>query len=156
MKRTVAVGILLGGLSLSACSSSSSSSLPPAPSYGTVQANLTATTCQVEQPNQPQYYLGRVRNSPRGPETICDLQDPAVYTDPPTSTITASCDYNITRVAIGYSFTCAILNPGSPEATYEVQFQTPQNGKWWYVASSTAGTEPPEAIRSLSYWETHY
>jgi hypothetical protein len=156
MKRMVIAGALLSGLTLSACGSSSSSSLPSAPSYATIQANLTAITCGSEQQNQTPSYVWKVQNSARGPETICDLQDPSVVTDPPSTTVTASCAYDISKVAIGYSFSCTILNPGSTEAQYVVQFQTPMHGKWWYVASSTAGPGTPAELRSVSYWETRY
>jgi hypothetical protein len=79
-----------------------------------------------------------------------------VVADPPSTTITASCAYNNSEVAIGYSFSCTILNPGSIEARYLVQLQTPLHGKWWYVASSTTGPGAPEEMRSLSHWLTLY
>lgn len=133
-----------------------SPSLPPTPSYAAIQANLTATLCRVEQPNEAPYYIWKVRDSARGPETICDLQDPAVIADPPTSTITVSCAYDMSKASIGYTFGCTVLNPGSTETRYVVQLQTPLDGKWWYVASSAAGTDPPQEIRSVSYWEARY
>jgi hypothetical protein len=97
-----------------------------------------------------------VRDGAHGPETICDLEDPAVIADPPSTTVTASCAYDVSKVAIGYTFSCTILIPGSTEARYKVQFQTPLHGKWWYVASNDAGPETPREIRSLAHLETTY
>lgn len=155
MKRTVVIGAVLCGLALSACGSSSSVSLPPAPSYAMVQANLTVNACRIEQPNQPPYFLMKVSTGAQGPQTVCALEDPAVNSNPPTTTIRASCDYDITRVAIGYTFSCVIQESGLSEIKYDVQLQTPQEDRWWYVASNTAETEPPEEIRSVSFWEAH-
>jgi hypothetical protein len=67
-----------------------------------------------------------------------------------------SCAYNVSKAAIGYTFGCRVLNPGSTESRYVVQLQTPLEGKWWFVASSVAEVEPPEEIRSVSYWEASY
>jgi hypothetical protein len=156
MKRMAIFGVLLSGLILSACGSTSSSSLPPAPSYAAIQANLTTLMCRIEQPNDPPYFVWKVQGSARGPETTCDLQSPAVNADPPTAVITASCAYDTSKAAIGYTFGCTVLDPGSIETRYAIQLQTPLEGKWWYVASSAATTEPPEAIRSVSYWEDRY
>jgi hypothetical protein len=84
------------------------------------------------------------------------LQDPAVVADPPETTVTASCAYDISKVAIGYSFSCTILNPGSTEDGYVVQLETPLRGKWWYVASTAGWTGTPAEFHSVSYWEKRY
>lgn len=154
MKRTLLAGVLFSGLALSACGSSSSSSLPSAPSYATIQANLTAMMCRVA--NNTPDFVWKVTTSNRGPATICDLQNPAVNPNPPTTTVTAACAYDASKVAIGYTFDCTILDPGSVETRYTVQFQAPLAGKWWIDASSAAATEPPEEIRPVAYWEARY
>jgi hypothetical protein len=66
------------------------------------------------------------------------------------------------KVAIGYTFDCTVNYPsdagnnpeGFSEEQYQVQLQTPQGGKWWYVLQGSGLNEtfPPTAFEAASFW----
>lgn len=155
----IIAGALASGLGLSACGSSSSSPLPVPPSYATIQANLTAAACR----STGQVYSWKIRNGADGAETTCQFGDPEVEVHPASVAVTASCAYDVSKVAIGYIFSCTVGDPtydqGSAYTTqtqYRVQLQTPLRGQWWYVAKGRAGPRAPAEFHSLAYLETRH
>lgn len=82
---------------------------------------------------------------------------------PASVAVTASCAYDVSKVAIGYIFSCTVGNPtydqGSAYRTqtqYRVQLQTPLGGRWWYVAEGSTGPGEPAEFHSLAYLETRH
>jgi hypothetical protein len=145
---------MASGLVLSACGSSSSSPIPAPPSYATIQANLTAAACN----STEQASSWQVRNSVAGEETKCWFGGPDVGGNLTSVAVTASCAYDVSKVAIGYMFSCTVAYPTYDQDSayttpthYQVQLQTPQRGQWWYVADDRTGSGAPGAVHSLSY-----
>ena len=80
----------------------------------------------------------------------CVYGPPSNRTGGPLFEMQATCDYNPAKVTPGYHFDCYLQDNGQSsvefpnqynQADYEVQFETPVNGKWWFVSESSVAPQ---------------
>ena len=166
--------LLVSGLGLSACGSSSnattpqnspsSSGLPSAPTYQDVLANITWVGCTSATGYNAGFAANTVVADSAGVFTQCTQAD-ALGQSPPFVNVQASCNYNLNSVAIGYSFTCTLNSPyvtnvlsggawepcmDSTNNTYAVQMQTPQNGSWYFAYDNLANNQSTTQTSALT------